>query len=205
MPPAGFLPQLLEFASASCPPPLPFQMFQMALRIVSRRVAPVSLPPASRPISTSVQEANPTRYCRAMVQKHDYEGFLTSFAYGKHTRDAYFALKAFNVSSIPPWRRSSWDFRTSKMMRLWQTELAMIPDNISQPIIAQMRFQWWKESVKSVYEVRLQGFKFRLVEGGELICPRAVHQSSLLHWLCMNLRSYSESRNTICRGLLMQG
>lgn len=38
--------------------------------------------------------------------------------------------------------------------RFGQTELAMIPDNISQPIIAQMRFQWWKDAVKAVYQVR---------------------------------------------------
>ena len=33
----------------------------------------------------------------------------------------------------------------------------MIPDNISQPIIVQMRFQWWKDTVKAVYQVRLHG------------------------------------------------
>lgn len=43
------------------------------------------------------------------------------------------------------------------MMGLGQTELAMIPDNISQPIIAQMRFQWWKDTVKAVYQVRFHG------------------------------------------------
>ena len=37
-----------------------------------------------------------------------------------------------------------------------QTELAMIPDNISQPIIAQMRFQWWKDAIKAVYQVRFR-------------------------------------------------
>lgn len=88
-----------------------------------------------------------------MVQKHDYEGFLTSFAYKKRTRDAYFALRALNVSSIS-------ELEAVKMQNsndgIGQTELAMIPDNISQPIIAQMRFQWWKDAVKAVYQVRFR-------------------------------------------------
>jgi hypothetical protein len=154
--------------------------------------------PGSRPISTSIQEDNPMRYCRAMVQKHDYESFLTSSAYGKHTRDAYFALKALNVSSIA--------VEGIKMQisndGFGQTELAMIPDNISQPIIAQMRFQWWKEAVKAVYQVR---FRCAFCSRGRLIRPRAVRRSSPLYWLCMNVRSQSEYRNTICRGLSMRG
>ena len=83
-----------------------------------------------------------------------------------------------------------------------QTELAMIPDNISQPIIAQMRFQWWKDAVKAVYQVR---FRCALDPGSRLIRPRAVRQSSPLYWPCMNVRSQSEYRNTICRGLSTRG
>jgi len=88
-----------------------------------------------------------------MVQKHEYESFLTSFAYGKRTKDAYFALKALNVSSISTCGRSKVQISNDD---LGQTELAMIPDNISQPIIAQMRFQWWKDAVKAVYQVRFR-------------------------------------------------
>ncbi len=88
-----------------------------------------------------------------MVQKHDYEGFLTSFAYEKRTRDGYFALRALNVSSISVLEAVKVQISNDGF---GQTELAMIPDNISQPIIAQMRFQWWKDAVKAVYQVRFR-------------------------------------------------
>src|SRR5258707_12336928 len=115
-------------------------MLRTAPRTVLRRIKSVSYSPGSRPISTSIQEDDPTRYCRALVRKHDYEGFLTSFAYGTRTRDAYFTLKALNVSPLSAWR-SSCKTSNIKSDGSWQRELAMIPDNISQPIIAQMRFQ----------------------------------------------------------------
>ena len=89
--------------------------------------------------------------------------------------------------------------------RFGQTELAMIPDNISQPIIAQMRFQWWKDAVKAVYQVRFRCALGLACSGGRLIRPRAACQSSPLHWPCMNVRSQSEYRNTICSGLSMRG
>ena len=96
-----------------------------------------------------------------MVQKHDYEGFLTSFAYEKRTRDAYFALRALNVSSISVLEAVKMQISNNGF---GQAELAMIPDNISQPIIAQMRFQWWKDAVKAVYQVRFRcAFGFVLV------------------------------------------
>lgn len=44
--------------------------------------------------------ANPELYCRDQVQKHDYEGYLNCFAYPSNKRSGYFALKAFNVSTI---------------------------------------------------------------------------------------------------------
>ncbi|CCA71486.1 probable ribosomal protein MRP17, mitochondrial [Serendipita indica DSM 11827] len=71
---------------------------------------------------------DPALYCQDLVRKHDYEGFLVSFAYPAGLRNAYFALKAFNA------------------------ELAMIPESTSQATIAQMRYQFWKDAVKAVYE-----------------------------------------------------
>jgi len=183
-----------------------FQMLQATLRTVSRRVKPVLYPPGSRPISTSIQEDDPTRYCRAMVQKHDYEGFLMSFAYGNHTRDAYFALKALNVSSISTRRRSSWKILTVANDGPWA-------DGASDDSGQYFTTRYCSDEVPMV-EGHRQGclssafslrFGFGLITESELIHPRAVHQSSLLRWLCVNLRSQSGYRNTICRGLSMQG
>ena len=40
---------------------------------------------------------DPTLYCRALVQKHDYDSFLTSYFYPRRLQPGYFAIRAFNV------------------------------------------------------------------------------------------------------------
>ncbi|KAG8761633.1 hypothetical protein FRC14_000017 [Serendipita sp. 396] len=71
---------------------------------------------------------DPALFCQDLVRKHDYEGYLNSFTFPSRVRNEYFALKAFN------------------------TELAMIPEVTSQSTIAQMRLQFWRDSVKAIYE-----------------------------------------------------
>lgn len=39
-------------------------------------------------------------YCRALVQKHDYEAYLCSYFYPRAAQPGYFALRAFNVSPM---------------------------------------------------------------------------------------------------------
>lgn len=41
--------------------------------------------------------ADPAGYCKDLVQKHDYESFLTSPFYPREMQSGYFALKAFSV------------------------------------------------------------------------------------------------------------
>jgi hypothetical protein len=183
-------------------------MLRTTLRTVSRRANSVFYPPGSRPISTSIQEDNPTRYCRALIQKHDYEGFLTSFAYGKRTRDAYFALKALDVSSISTWRRSSGTFSNLSNDRPRSDRAS----DDSGPYFAT----YYRSDEVPVVEGHRQGclssafssilcFGFAPIVGYGLIRPRVIHQSSLLLWLCMSLKSQNGYRNTICRGSSMRG
>ncbi|KIM28347.1 hypothetical protein M408DRAFT_16309 [Serendipita vermifera MAFF 305830] len=70
----------------------------------------------------------PFAYCRDLVKKYDYDAFLTSSAYPANLRARYFALRAFYA------------------------ELAMIPDSTTQAVIAQMRLQFWRDAIKSLYE-----------------------------------------------------
>ena len=41
--------------------------------------------------------ADPMAYCRALVQKYDYDSFLTSYFYPRQLQPGYFAIRAFNV------------------------------------------------------------------------------------------------------------
>ena len=40
---------------------------------------------------------DPNAYCRNLVQKRDYEAFLTSYFYPRHLQPGYLALRAFYV------------------------------------------------------------------------------------------------------------
>jgi hypothetical protein len=44
--------------------------------------------------------ADPSKYCKDLVRKYDYESFLTSQFYPKEMQGGYFALKAFYVSFL---------------------------------------------------------------------------------------------------------
>ncbi|KAK0221836.1 isoprenoid synthase domain-containing protein [Armillaria fumosa] len=67
----------------------------------------------------------PDQYCADLVRKNDYESFLVSPFYPPELRPAYFALKAFSV------------------------DLATVQDTVSNPMIGQLRMQFWRDAIKS--------------------------------------------------------
>ncbi|TFK64619.1 hypothetical protein BDN72DRAFT_774321 [Pluteus cervinus] len=69
---------------------------------------------------------NPGAYCKDLVRKHDYEGFLVSQFWPRELQGGYYALRAFYV------------------------ELAMVQDNVTNPTIAKMRMQFWRDAVKDI-------------------------------------------------------
>ncbi|KAG6854664.1 hypothetical protein C0991_003312 [Blastosporella zonata] len=71
---------------------------------------------------------DPAEYCKELVRKHDYEGFLTSHFYPANVKGGYFALKAFAV------------------------ELAMVQDHVSNQTIGKMRMQFWRDAVKGIHD-----------------------------------------------------
>ncbi|GAA5982522.1 hypothetical protein JCM5350_006101 [Sporobolomyces pararoseus] len=64
----------------------------------------------------------------ALVRRGDPEAIYASHFYPSHLRPAYLALKAFNV------------------------ELAGLQDQVSNQLVGRMRYQWWKDAIKGVYE-----------------------------------------------------
>ena len=67
-------------------------------------------------------------YCIDLVKQHDYDNYLAGLLFPKSGRDAFFAIRAFNV------------------------ELAVIKDQAKNNALAgRIRFQWWRELLDRVY------------------------------------------------------
>ncbi|EIW80953.1 hypothetical protein CONPUDRAFT_123770 [Coniophora puteana RWD-64-598 SS2] len=78
-----------------------------------------------RTVATAASgSANPRQYCEEYVQKHDYEGYLTSKFYPRHRQSGYYALRAFYI------------------------ELASVQESVSNAVLGQMRMQFWRDAVK---------------------------------------------------------
>ncbi|KZV78926.1 hypothetical protein EXIGLDRAFT_743267 [Exidia glandulosa HHB12029] len=63
-----------------------------------------------------------------MVRERDYASFLSGQACPANLRDAFFALRAFTI------------------------ELASVPEMVSNPTLGKMRYQFWRDAIKQVYE-----------------------------------------------------
>jgi hypothetical protein len=73
-------------------------------------------------------------YCREMVQKYDYEGYLCILYIPRWAHATQYALRAFNI------------------------EISRIQEQTRQLITAQMRMQFWKDTLDAIYqEVRSMG------------------------------------------------
>lgn len=66
-------------------------------------------------------------YCFDQVRRLDHDRFMTALFAPKNRRDALFALYAFNL------------------------EVARIRETVSEPILGQVRLQWWREAIEGVY------------------------------------------------------
>ncbi|GAA6020367.1 hypothetical protein JCM10207_002084 [Rhodosporidiobolus poonsookiae] len=67
-------------------------------------------------------------YATDLVRRADHESIWAAHFYPAGLRPAYLALRAFNV------------------------ELAGLPDHVSNQIVGRMRFQWWRDAVKGVFD-----------------------------------------------------
>lgn len=86
---------------------------------------------AAAPGTGAEAYAKSLAYASSLVRRQDHEALWASYFYPPQLQPAYLALRAFNV------------------------ELAGLPDQVSNQMIGRMRFQWWKDAVRGLYEVRL--------------------------------------------------
>ncbi|PAV17197.1 hypothetical protein PNOK_0726100 [Pyrrhoderma noxium] len=68
---------------------------------------------------------DPDSYCRDFVRKHDRDSYMTIQFFPRSLQASCFAVKAFYA------------------------ELATIQDSVSNPLIGQMKMQFWKDAIKS--------------------------------------------------------
>lgn len=79
--------------------------------------------------STPKAVVTPLQYATSAVRLSDSDSFYPSFFYTSSSRPAYLAIKALNI------------------------ELASIDDNVSNPVVGRMRYQWWRDAIKGAFEV----------------------------------------------------
>jgi len=68
--------------------------------------------------------------CAAAVKRHDRDRYLASLFAPEPSRGALLALYAFSL------------------------EVARIPELVSEPMLGEIRLQWWREALEEVYENR---------------------------------------------------
>ncbi|KAF8133651.1 isoprenoid synthase domain-containing protein [Boletus edulis] len=85
---------------------------------------------ASARIRSEAGTSNPIEYCKDLVRKHDYEGYLVSRFYPRRYQSAYYALRAFYI------------------------ELSMIQEAVSQTPLGQARLMFWRDAVKDIFANR---------------------------------------------------
>jgi NADH dehydrogenase [ubiquinone] 1 alpha subcomplex assembly factor 6 len=78
-------------------------------------------------------------YCAREVRDHDHDRYLTALFIPAPYREAVFALYAFNG------------------------EVARTREAVSEPILGQIRLQWWREAVEGVYQDKVR--EHPVVEG----------------------------------------
>jgi phytoene synthase len=64
----------------------------------------------------------------ALVRRHDHDRFQTALFAPSGRREALFALYAFNY------------------------EVARVRETVSEPVLGQIRLQWWRESIAAAFE-----------------------------------------------------
>lgn len=134
-----------------------------------------------------------SQFCLNIVKRSDYENFLATLLLPQRTRPAALAVRAFNV------------------------ELAQIQDVTTQPVIAKMRLQFWRETLDQIYKgntpeqpiaVELQRAvaKHKLSKRWllSLIESREGHLENKQFANVQSVEDYSEKSNSVVYYLVLQ-
>ncbi|XP_014233329.1 NADH dehydrogenase (ubiquinone) complex I, assembly factor 6 [Trichogramma pretiosum] len=76
----------------------------------------------------TITRQTPAEYCLHLIRKHDYEGFLCTLLLPNNLRSPAVAIKAFN------------------------TEIALVEDQVSDDNIGLMRLKFWEESLQQTFD-----------------------------------------------------
>ena len=70
--------------------------------------------------------------CGRLVRQHDPDRYLVALFAPAEAREAQFAIAAFNF------------------------EIARVRETVSEPLLGEMRLQWWREAIAEIYEGRVR-------------------------------------------------
>ncbi len=70
----------------------------------------------------------PLSYCGGLIRTGDHDRFLSALFAAEPAREHLFVLYAFNL------------------------EIARIRDMVSEPLLGEIRLQWWREGIAAIYE-----------------------------------------------------
>ncbi|GAP87494.1 putative squalene phytoene synthase [Rosellinia necatrix] len=90
-------------------------------------LGPAALRSSRRTLVTEVDVDKARQYCIAQLRQSDYDSFLVRNFIPRSRRDAYDAFRAFNL------------------------ELVRLPELVSNPMIGQLRFQFWRDAVNNTF------------------------------------------------------
>ncbi|GAA5985248.1 hypothetical protein JCM11641_003649 [Rhodosporidiobolus odoratus] len=93
-----------------------------------RRSRICHLPTTSQASAPGVNFAQSLAFATDIVRRTDHEAIYAAYFYPASVRPAYLAIRAINA------------------------ELAGLPDQVTTPLAGRMRFQWWREGLKSAFE-----------------------------------------------------
>jgi phytoene synthase len=87
-----------------------------------------NLPPSDRKTTAAALDVlDDDRYCANQVRQRDYDRYLCALFAPEEARRAIFAVLAFNA------------------------EIARTREAVSEPILGQIRLQWWRDAVEGIY------------------------------------------------------
>ncbi|MEC7491107.1 MAG: squalene/phytoene synthase family protein [Pseudomonadota bacterium] len=75
----------------------------------------------------TMSEETDRKYCAAQVKLYDYDRYFAAVMGDEVVQRGLFALYAFN------------------------SELAMVKERVTEPLIGEMRFQWWRDTLDGIY------------------------------------------------------
>ncbi|MBL4801143.1 MAG: squalene/phytoene synthase family protein [Emcibacter sp.] len=73
-----------------------------------------------------------TAHCRTLVAQFDHDRYLTTLYARQEKREGLYAIYAFNY------------------------EISRIRETVSEPMLGEIRLQWWREAIEGIYQDNIQ-------------------------------------------------